>query len=476
MIQGRWLVHMNLFLLIGSVIAFAQSDTSSSLLTAAYDGDVARIQELISNHADVNATNNDGVTALMIAAGANKTDVMKVLIQSHADVNRKTRNGNTALIFATGKGNKEAVRILLAAGASASAKTPDGLTLLELANQKQQPEIAQLLAEWIETGGASSSGPIYKPRAFPVDPKAGQKPADPELVATLESLKQTVLSSGRVTYTVGVDYTEWQQIASVLADARGCRTTADFDGHPRSKTTLFFESIDTVEALGLKESQVRDGYGTLRPWVGGVYVVAINGKSSSLRFGSEAQATEAARAVRRAAEICRAAPVVVIPAAGAPSLADTLHFIENKLNENGAVNFRGSYAHPDGSALPDYSDMKSFSESQRMSDASADPSTCQARFNWSRTRDSERGFNRLMRISFRRVEKLEVATLQDAFKRNRPSPILTTEPVVYQLRLTLVGGDQMDLLFGEEEMANRVAKAMTHAAELCGGGGSKEPF
>jgi hypothetical protein len=36
-------------------------------------------------------------------------------------------------------------------------------------------------------------------------------------------------------------------------------------------------------------------------------------------------------------------------------------------------------------------------------------------------------------------------------------------------------GDALGLHFGDEDMANRVAKAMNHAAELCGGG-NKDPF
>jgi hypothetical protein len=31
-------------------------------------------------------------------------------------------------------------------------------------------------------------------------------------------------------------------------------------------------------------------------------------------------------------------------------------------------------------------------------------------------------------------------------------------------------------MFRDEDMANRVAKALVHAVELCGGGGKPEPF
>jgi hypothetical protein len=47
-------------------------------------------------------------------------------------------------------------------------------------------------------------------------------------------------------------------------------------------------------------------------------------------------------------------------------------------------------------------------------------------------------------------------------KKQQPSGWLITEP------------DQ--LFFADEDMANRVAKAMVHAVELCGGGSKPEPF
>jgi hypothetical protein len=83
-------------------------------------------------------------------------------------------------------------------------------------------------------------------------------------------------------------------------------------------------------------------------------------------------------------------------------------------------------------------------------------------------------------ISFRRVEKLEMATEQDAVNRERAqvgqtASIYRTEPVVYLLTVTYLGGEFLRLYFSDEEIANRVAKAMLHAVELCGGG-SKDPF
>jgi hypothetical protein len=63
------------------------------------------------------------------------------------------------------------------------------------------------------------------------------------------------------------------------------------------------------------------------------YEVVLNGNLSNLRFAEKDAAERAADLIRRASEICRAAPIQVIAAAGEPGLAETLHYIQEKLND-----------------------------------------------------------------------------------------------------------------------------------------------
>ena len=49
------------------------------------------------------------------------------------------------------------------------------------------------------------------------------------------------------------------------------------------------------------------------------------------------------------------------------------------------------------------------------------------------------------------------------------------EPNIFTLIVRRAKGIDNVFLFSDEEMAGRVAKAMLHAVELCGGG-NKEPF
>ncbi|MFY9856168.1 MAG: hypothetical protein WAK26_20055, partial [Terracidiphilus sp.] len=49
-------------------------------------------------------------------------------------------------------------------------------------------------------------------------------------------------------------------------------------------------------------------------------------------------------------------------------------------------------------------------------------------------------------------------------------------PEIAVLDIKLPNGKDHSIRFYEQEMADRVAKALVHAVELCGGGSKPEPF
>jgi hypothetical protein len=58
-----------------------------------------------------------------------------------------------------------------------------------------------------------------------------------------------------------------------------------------------------------------------------------------------------------------------------------------------------------------------------------------------------------------------------------PIKVLVTDASpTFVLEITSPGVVSKQLYFSEEKLANRAAKAIVHAAELCGAGSSKEPF
>ena len=75
---------------------------------------------------DVNAKNNDGVTALMVAAINNTADAVNALISAGADVNAKDNGGWTALMRAADHNTADVVNALIQAGADVNAKNNDG--------------------------------------------------------------------------------------------------------------------------------------------------------------------------------------------------------------------------------------------------------------------------------------------------------------------------------------------------------------
>jgi hypothetical protein len=85
-------------------------------------------------------------------------------------------------------------------------------------------------------------------------------------------------------------------------------------------------------------------------------------------------------------------------------------------------------------------------------------------------------------LSFRRIGRIEVMKLKDYllaswFNSQVVQGYRNIEwPPTFVLEVSAPGGDSKELYFSDETLANRVAKAMVHAAELCGAGSNEEPF
>ena len=84
------------------------------------------VQALLAKGAEVNAKNNNGVTALMAASLSGHLEVLQALLAKGADVNAKANNGATALDAATAGGHPE-VRALLQAVLDKAAEKEERL-------------------------------------------------------------------------------------------------------------------------------------------------------------------------------------------------------------------------------------------------------------------------------------------------------------------------------------------------------------
>lgn len=121
------------------------SDHEARLAQAASKQDVAVVRSLIQTHADVNAPQNDGTTALLWAAYYSNLDIAKALIAAGATVNTQNRDGMSPLLQAAQLGNAPMVELLLKAGASPKTANPDGETALMAAAGAGSLESVQAL-------------------------------------------------------------------------------------------------------------------------------------------------------------------------------------------------------------------------------------------------------------------------------------------------------------------------------------------
>lgn len=151
----------------------------TALMTAASNGDVPRVRQLLDRGADPNARGAMERTALQYAAETNRIEVGRLLLDAGADIDAydNTRltplimaaershtvfatmllaeganvniahvQGWTALIDAARTGNRELTELLLARGADVDYKMPSGQTAYDAARKAGHREIAKRLA------------------------------------------------------------------------------------------------------------------------------------------------------------------------------------------------------------------------------------------------------------------------------------------------------------------------------------------
>jgi ankyrin repeat protein len=121
------------FAIVVAMVVTSNAAGKSDVADAAMRGDTASVQKLIAAKADVNATQNDGATALHWAVYRNDREMVGLLVRAGANPKAANREGSTPLWLAGISGNASIIAALLEAGADANEKLPLGRTPLMIA-------------------------------------------------------------------------------------------------------------------------------------------------------------------------------------------------------------------------------------------------------------------------------------------------------------------------------------------------------
>ncbi|HLH44589.1 MAG TPA: ankyrin repeat domain-containing protein [Bryobacteraceae bacterium] len=116
-------------------LAVAAAGADLRVVQAVKSGDVEGLRSLIAQHADVNASQPGGLTALHLAVQANDEAMAKLLLGGGANPNAVDRYGTTPLHLAATNGSAGMIEALMRAGANPNAALPEGETALMTASR-----------------------------------------------------------------------------------------------------------------------------------------------------------------------------------------------------------------------------------------------------------------------------------------------------------------------------------------------------
>ncbi len=120
--------------------------TEMTLRDSAMRGEIEIVRQAIKQGVEVDAIDEKGRTALLLASCDGHTDVVQLLLESDAHINHRNFDGSTALMFAASGANHETVRMLLKAGADADVVDKgEGFTALMYAAAEGQAEVVRVL-------------------------------------------------------------------------------------------------------------------------------------------------------------------------------------------------------------------------------------------------------------------------------------------------------------------------------------------
>jgi hypothetical protein len=163
------------------------------------------------------------------------------------------------------------------------------------------------------------------------------------------------------------------------------------------------------------------------------------------------------------------------PADNGPSLEVTMKFIQDKVTDEDKLDYTASVSDSSSSGGEWNNQFK-----VDISNFVADAKACRISFHWRTEVNGKVSDDNDYNLNLKDVRDMIVLTQEQNLKQidthnGHPAWNSQIRPNLFTLVVRRPKGLENAFLFSEEEMAKRVATAMTHAVELCGGG-NNEPF
>jgi hypothetical protein len=324
------------------------------------------------------------------------------------------------------------------------------------------------------------------PRPAGMKPPVAASSSPTDLDGTLNFIREKTLAEGVVRWTrttkktneaaPSAEVEEFEQVTSFTANAGSCRLDIKWKAsHSDGPVSHFYlEDLDPVSVIDYQRSwnqgHTAAGHPELVELITpAVYSLVVPG--FDLKFATQAAANQVAAALRRAVSACQAVPPQR-PGSG-PTIEDTLTFIQDKMTA-GPVIWNQTTRDP-VAGTSSATAKRSF----EVSGVIADPHACRLEYRWKLMEGDKVTRSGTARLSLKRVDKIEVMTMADLQQRytarsSHPELVVEVQPEIAVLLITRADQVTFEFPFYDRDTAERLAKAMLHAVELCGGG--RDPF
>ena len=230
----------------------AQPDGATALAWAVYLGESATAESLLAAGAKVVTADEYGESPLTLACANGNAALVEKFLQAGANANAARWDGETALMIAANSGNPEVVRQLIAHGADVNAaESRKGQTALMWAAAEGHPDVTSLLIEHgANVKAASKSG--FTALVFAAI-KNDDKSVRQLLAAGADP--NYALPDGTKVLLVAAAYRS-SKAAEAIVDGGANPNVADRTGNTPLHTAAQFGAIDLVNKLIAKHADV----------------------------------------------------------------------------------------------------------------------------------------------------------------------------------------------------------------------------